>query len=638
MEILVKETEYPDLEKKAKQLMEDDGVLYASIEIPMEFENNADENPWEAGEHKKKNNDHDESNPSGNDWWAEAIGAFSAWDYVDSNELALADVAVGVVDNGVDTEHEEFQHNGSSKIQWLEDYRANTPRDHGTHVSGLIGAENNQVGIRGVADKADLYFVSWRDENLLSTGNYVNVTKQMIEEMMENHTACVVNNSWGKHLLTEEEYMKEAMWGGGNILENTKNLFLSKFWGVDKKFQLYESYLKWQDARARSGAGADIAMIVELLMNQQERFLIVQAAGNGYNNWMEEGYDAAKAGDYCSITEEFYDEMDGEKHRLSKRGYSYETIKNHILIVGAAQKSLNGYKMHKGSNYGENVDLAAPGYEVYSLITEKDDKEEKNEHIVKNQIVYDQMSGTSMAAPLVSGSAAVLWSVAPELSAEEVKDVLISTAGTAAVANKKDTRSGYPMLNLKAAIEKVTENDADHVTLENHYIKQDEDSNDLFTSENEQYAVITGLDKNENVVWTIETGKSPATEVPSTMEIGIHEGRYYYEHDGIIYAIRLRDGEEIWHSASSHGAITGSDFGTDGTLYYCSFYGPDFGAIDKDGNELAEIESFYPEYYWASELRYRGDYVDVNMGNSEFGDGTVIRVNLSDYSYSVVKS
>ena len=128
------------------------------------------------------------------------------------------------------------------------------------------------------------------------------------------------------------------------------------------------------------------------------------------------------------------------------------------------------------------------------------------------------------------------------------------------------------------------------------------------------------------------------TEVPSTMEIGIYEGRYYYEHDGIIYAIRLRNGEEIWHSASAHGAITGSDFGSDGTLYYCSFYGPDFGAIDKDGNELVEIESFYPEYYWASELRYGGDYVDVNMENSEFGDGTIIRVNLSDYSYAVVES
>ena len=97
-------------------------------------------------------------------------------------------------------------------------------------------------------------------------------------------------------------------------------------------------------------------------------------------------------------------------------------------------------------------------------------------------------------------------------------------------------------------------------------------------------------DQDENVVWTIETEKSPAAEITANTEIGIYEDRYYYAHCGVIYAVRLRDGKEIWHSASSHGSMTGTDFGPDGTLYYCSFYGPDFGAIDKDGNELYEVE------------------------------------------------
>lgn len=83
--------------------------------------------------------------------------------------------------------------------------------------------------------------------------------------------------------------------------------------------------------------------------------------------------------------------------------------------------------------------------------------------------------------------------------------------------------------------------------------------------------------------------------------------------------------------------MTGTDFGPDGTLYYCSFYGPDFGAIDKDGNGLYEVESFYPGYYWAYEVHYEGDHVDVKMDGTPSGEETVIRVNLSDYSYSVVQ-
>lgn len=89
IEILVEDTAYADLEQKAEILMEEENVLYSSTEIPMMMENTADENPWEAGEQDKKNNDHNESKPDGNDWWAEAIGAFSAWDYVDSHEQDL---------------------------------------------------------------------------------------------------------------------------------------------------------------------------------------------------------------------------------------------------------------------------------------------------------------------------------------------------------------------------------------------------------------------------------------------------------------------------------------------------------------------------------------------------------------------
>ena len=117
--------------------------------------------------------------------------------------------------------------------------------------------------------------------------------------------------------------------------------------------------------------------------------------------------------------------------------------------------------MTEFSNYGSNIDIVAPGYDVYSTITEKDDSytEEnpghKNLRTVKNGIKYGNLSGTSMAAPLVSGSAAVLWSVAPELSAEEVKETLISTSGTARSTCQEDKREEYPMLNLKAALEKV---------------------------------------------------------------------------------------------------------------------------------------------------------------------------------------
>ena len=123
------------------------------------------------------------------------------------------------MDDGVDAEHEEFQKNGESKIHWLEDYKENLAFDHGTHVTGLIGAENNQAGIRGVADRTDLYFVSWWKEDLFSTGEYVNVTKQMIETMLSEHTACVVNNSWATVIQSREQYLKDTLIGERPVWE-----------------------------------------------------------------------------------------------------------------------------------------------------------------------------------------------------------------------------------------------------------------------------------------------------------------------------------------------------------------------------------------------------------------------------------
>ena len=65
------------------------------------------------------------------------------------------------------------------------------------------------------------------------------------------------------------------------------------------------------------------------------------------------------------------------------------------------------------SNYGkENVDLFAPGHQVYSTLPDNG---------------YDQMSGTSMAAPVAAGVAAVIRSYYPDLNARQVKDVLMSS-------------------------------------------------------------------------------------------------------------------------------------------------------------------------------------------------------------------
>jgi subtilisin family serine protease len=66
------------------------------------------------------------------------------------------------------------------------------------------------------------------------------------------------------------------------------------------------------------------------------------------------------------------------------------------------------------SNYGkENVDVFAPGVDIYSTIPDSK---------------YASFDGTSMAAPVTAGVAALLRSYYPSLTANQVKDILMQSA------------------------------------------------------------------------------------------------------------------------------------------------------------------------------------------------------------------
>jgi subtilisin family serine protease len=66
------------------------------------------------------------------------------------------------------------------------------------------------------------------------------------------------------------------------------------------------------------------------------------------------------------------------------------------------------------SNYGdEEVDVFAPGVDILSTVPDN---------------AYEPNSGTSMAAPVVSGLAALLMAYYPDLSAAEIKQIILESA------------------------------------------------------------------------------------------------------------------------------------------------------------------------------------------------------------------
>ncbi len=86
---------------------------------------------------------------------------------------------------------------------------------------------------------------------------------------------------------------------------------------------------------------------------------------------------------------------------------------NNYLTVGALTPFYGTDMIAVFSNYGrENVDIFAPGDEIYSTMPENS---------------YEFQGGTSMAAPAVAGLAAMIRSYFPSLTAVEVKQVIMES-------------------------------------------------------------------------------------------------------------------------------------------------------------------------------------------------------------------
>lgn len=135
----------------------------------------------------------------------------------------------------------------------------------------------------------------------------------------------------------------------------------------------YSPQKKWVDDAVKYAAEHDV--------------LLVHAAGNSAKNLDEEfNYPSANF-------------LFGEGR-----------AKNYIT-VGANGDETNGGFTASFSNYGKReVDVFAPGVQIYSTVPTGN--------------AYGRSSGTSMAAPVVSGIAALLRSYFPDLTAVQVKEII----------------------------------------------------------------------------------------------------------------------------------------------------------------------------------------------------------------------
>lgn len=306
--------------------------------------------------------------------------------------------------------------------------QADIGRAHGTHVAGIIGAEgNNGIGGSGINWTTSLMALNAAtDDNTFPDVNLIDSMNYAID-----NGAKIINMSLGSVAkATPEDFKKEGAYN--DYLDQTKSQFRKVF---------------------NKAIRRDV--------------LIVMAAGNS-------GQLSAETQGWKGIGN--LDQSAHGIHSLAKEKH----LKN-IILVGSVDpdRRLSNY-----SSYGKRVDIAASGgnkvkpvfetdpitgqvistetadYGIIStMLTSNASELEQSISIATEKGNYISENGTSMAAPMVSGAAALVWGENKALGADEVKNILIKSAEK--IDNLKPFIKGGRSLNLLAAMDVVNGFDSD---------------------------------------------------------------------------------------------------------------------------------------------------------------------------------
>ena len=128
---------------------------------------------------------------------------------------------------------------------------------------------------------------------------------------------------------------------------------------------------------------------------------------------------------------------------------------NHVLTVGATNTK---NELADFSNFGEQVDLVAPGVDVISVRARQTDTNmnagnpgyQAGDYVVGDQ-GYVKASGTSFSAPIVAGVASLVWGARPQLTREELREVLFRSATDVGPIGK-DEKTGHGIINAAVAL------------------------------------------------------------------------------------------------------------------------------------------------------------------------------------------
>ena len=312
-------------------------------------------------------------------WGAVAMHAREA----EAVNVKRAPVTVAVVDSGVEDTHPDLEGRVDTSrsvkcsvngVATQDFYGWRDEFYHGTHVAGIIAANHNDIGIDGIAPEASIVAIEATNDNRLIYPEYVTCAFMWAA----SHGVDVVNNSYSM-----------------------------------------DPWVYWSPTDPEQAAGLEAATR-SIKYAQGKGLAVIAAAGNEGVDIDNPTIDNGSPTDVPTPT----------KNRAVNGGIRVPSMLDGVAQVSAVGQAYNvkpGLSLGRAefSNYGNTIDFAAPGDQIYSTVP-----------LLFYPSGFAVADGTSMATPHVSGIAALIKSVHPELTGAQVIDLM-----------KKQAAANYGRLN-----------------------------------------------------------------------------------------------------------------------------------------------------------------------------------------------
>lgn len=347
-------------------------LYYERVELPTDKKDEAAPQSGAAGGLNSVRDETASAAPAGANeeifnWGAVAMHAREA----EAVNVKRAPVTVAVVDSGVEDTHPDLEGRVDTSrsvkcsvngVATQDFYGWRDEFYHGTHVAGIIAANHNDIGIDGIAPESTIVAIQATNDNRLIYPEYVTCAFMWAA----SHGVDVVNNSYSM-----------------------------------------DPWVYWSPTDPEQAAGLEAATR-SIKYAQDKGLAVIAAAGNEGVDIDNPTIDNGSPTDVPTPT----------KNRAVEGGIRVPSMLDGVAQVSAVGQAYNvkpGLSLGRAefSNYGHTIDFAAPGDQIYSTAP-----------LLFYLSGYAVADGTSMATPHVSGVAALIKSVHPELTGAQIIDLM----------------------------------------------------------------------------------------------------------------------------------------------------------------------------------------------------------------------